>query len=612
MKRPGLKKASKRMSCSKKYRIEKNVRAHNRKLRRDAKKKAASGKVKQTRNDPGIPNSAPFKEELLRDAQLRKQRAEEERIRQKEARRAEVDKRRNLDTFQNDIIKRQKDFEKKTAIMQQISKNPNLNLLGSETSRKAYYKEFKKVIDNSDVVIEVLDARDPLGCRCLEVEKSILESGPNKKLILLLNKIDLVPKENVEAWLKYLRNEYPTVAFKASTQSQKENLIQCKVPLKQLNQLLLATTSQCVGATSLMKLLTNYCRHNDIETAITVGVVGFPNVGKSSVINSLKRAKACGVGATPGFTKTTQEVLINKKIKILDSPGIVMAKGNNNAAVILRNCVKVESIEDPITPVEAILSRCNKSQMMMRYNIADYADATEFLTLLARKHGKLGKGGKPRLNMAAKSILNDWNSGRIKYYTHPPLRNEPSNETHTSARIISGLDKEFDWASLEEDNLRSLEEVKGAPSQSGSVLYESSGAPSTMLDTENCQMENDQDMNQDCEDMDDDTNQDELGEIAVVVPPRPSATEEKVKSKVKTRSATKEEALANIVSEGSNIQANKQMKDLQKQNKKKRKRANKISDALGGTLASAMSLTSGDSEAMATEDSVKDAASFFV
>jgi len=600
------------MSCSKKYRIEKNVRAHNRKLRRDAKKKSAAGKVKQTRNDPGIPNSAPFKEELLRDAQLRKQRAEEERVRQKEARRAEVDKRRNLDTFQNDILKRQKDFEKKTAIMQQISKNPNLNLLGSETSRKAYYKEFKKVIDNSDVVIEVLDARDPLGCRCLEVEKSILESGPNKKLILLLNKIDLVPKENVEAWLKYLRSDYPTVAFKASTQSQKENLIQCKVPLKQLNQMLLSTTSQCVGATSLMKLLTNYCRHNDIETAITVGVVGFPNVGKSSVINSLKRAKACGVGATPGFTKTTKEVLINKKIKIIDSPGIVMAKGNNNAAVILRNCVKVESIEDPITPVEAILSRCNKNQMMMRYNIGDYSDATEFLTLLARKHGKLGKGGKPRLNMAAKSILNDWNSGRIKYYTHPPLRNEETNnEVHNSARIVSGLDKEFDWASLEEDNLRSLEEVKGAPSQSGSVLYESSGVMSTMLDEENCKDETE--MENDCEDMDDDTSQNELGEIAVVVPPKPSNNLESQDSKKKKQPASSEEALSTIVSEGSNIQANKQMKDLQKLNKKRRKRANKLSDALGGSLESAMTLTSGESEAMATEeDNVKDAASFFV
>merc|ERR1712181_22364 len=107
-------------------------------------------------------------------------------------------------------------------------------------------------------------------------------------------------------------------------------------------------------------------------------------------------------------------------------------------------------------------------------------------------------------------------------------------------------------------------------------------------------------------------NQNELGEISVVVPPKPSDTEEKSKSKMKKPSATAEEALSNIMSEGSNIQANKQMKDLQKLNKKKRKRANKISEALGGSLASAMNFSSGNSEAMATEEDVKDTASLFV
>jgi len=385
--------------------------------------------------------------------------------------------------------------------------------------------------------------------------------------------------------------------------------------LKQLNQILLSTTSQCVGATSLMKLLTNYCRHNDIETSITVGVVGFPNVGKSSVINSLKRAKACGVGATPGFTKTTKEVLINKRIKIIDSPGIVMAKGSNNAAVILRNCVKVETIEDPITPVEAILSRCNKNQMMMRYNIGDYSDTNEFLALLAKKHGKLAKGGKPRLNIAAKSILNDWNSGRIKYYTHPPLRNETDNDAHTSARIVSGLAKEFDWASLEEDNLRSLDEVKGAPSQSCSVLFESSGAPSTMFDKdvgmEDAATENAQ---EDCQDMEEDGEQNsELGKISVVVPPKSSSSQGTQDSKSSKPTISSEEALSNIDTQGSNIQANRQIKDLQKQNKKKRKRANKISDALGDSLVSAMNLTGDNSEAMATEDvTTEEAANLFV
>eukprot|EP00118_Oscarella_pearsei_P012276 m.89450 g.89450 ORF g.89450 m.89450 type:complete len:146 (+) comp36607_c0_seq36:937-1374(+) len=95
----------------------------------------------------------------------------------------------------------------------------------SDGSKKAYYREFKKVVDAADVVLEVLDARDPLGCRCLQVEEAVLTAGSRKRLVLVLNKIDLVPAGNVEVWLKHLRNEFPTVAFKASTQSQRQHLV---------------------------------------------------------------------------------------------------------------------------------------------------------------------------------------------------------------------------------------------------------------------------------------------------------------------------------------------------------------------------------------------------
>ena len=141
-----------------------------------------------------------------------------------------------------------------------------------------------------------------------------------------------MPKENVERWLRYLRNEFPTIAFKASTQTQRTHIGQSSVPVEHASASALAT-SECLGAQpspcralgwtvtdvrgpchavdppgadALIKLLKNYCRNKDIKTSINVGVIGFPNVGKSSLINSLKRSKVCGVGATPGFTKTAQ------------------------------------------------------------------------------------------------------------------------------------------------------------------------------------------------------------------------------------------------------------------------------------------------------------------
>jgi nuclear GTP-binding protein len=162
-----------------------------------------------------------------------------------------------------------------------------------------------------------------------------------------------VPRENVESWLKYLRNEYPAIAFKASTQSQRRNLSQSNMSADIASSDML-NSSECLGADQLVKLLKNYCRNLNMKTSITVGVIGYPNVGKSSVINSLKRSKVCGVGSTPGFTKVAQQITLDKNIKLLDCPGIVFAaqghNGESDAEVLLRNCVKVELLEDPITP----------------------------------------------------------------------------------------------------------------------------------------------------------------------------------------------------------------------------------------------------------------------
>lgn len=118
--------------------------------------------------------------------------------------------------------------------------------------------------------------------------------------------------------------------------------------------------SAAVGTENLLNILKNYARVDGdakAKSLITVGVVGFPNVGKSSLINSLKRSKAAATGNTPGVTKQMQEIMLDKNIVLLDSPGVVLNSVEQSDSLILRSAVRVEDLPDPIKPVEALLNR---------------------------------------------------------------------------------------------------------------------------------------------------------------------------------------------------------------------------------------------------------------
>lgn len=384
------------------------------------------------------------------EAELKKKRVEEMREKQQAARERERQRHRTIESYCQDVQQRQEEFERKEEVLQELNMFPQLD---DEATRKAYYKEFRKVVEYSDVILEVLDARDPLGCRCFQMEEAVLQAEGNKKLVLVLNKIDLVPKVVVEKWLDYLQNELPTVAFKASTQHQVKNLNRCSVPVQQASESLLKSKA-CFGAENLMRVLGNYCRLGEVRTHIRVGVVGLPNVGKSSLINSLKRSRACSVGAVPGITKFMQEVYLDKFIRLLDAPGIVPGP-NSEVSTILRNCVHVQKLADPVTPVETILQRCNLEEISNYYGISGFQTTEHFLTAVAQRLGKKKKGGIYSQEDAAKAVLADWVSGKISFYTFPPATH--TLPAHLSAEIVKEMTEVFDIEDTEQANEDTME-----------------------------------------------------------------------------------------------------------------------------------------------------------
>lgn len=430
---------SKRVSLKQKYKVIRKVKEHHKKKAKDAKKKGINRKPK-TEKDPGIPNDWPFKEQELKALEARRARAIED-LEQKKAARKERAKKRKLGILEDDDLNPSKE---QNVGKERVAAKSAANVKTRDNSDRAFYKELAKVIEASDVILEVLDARDPLGTRCADMEKMVLRAGPEKHLVLLLNKIDLVPREAAEKWLKYLREELPAVAFKCSTQEQRSNLGWKSAPKtakKAAKPSNLLQTSDCLGAETLIKLLKNYSRSHEIKKSITVGVVGLPNVGKSSLINSLKRSHVVNVGATPGLTRSMQEVQLDKNVKLLDCPGVVMVRsGESDASIALRNCKRIEKLDDPTSPVKEILKLCPAKTLVMLYKIPSFDSVDEFLQNVATARGKLKKGGIIDVDAAARIVLHDWNEGKIPYYTMPPTRDagEP-----LEAKIISELGKEF-------------------------------------------------------------------------------------------------------------------------------------------------------------------------
>ncbi|XP_043852704.1 nucleolar GTP-binding protein 2 [Dromiciops gliroides] len=277
---------------------------------------------------------------------------------------------------------------------------------------KRIWGELYKVIDSSDVVVQVLDARDPMGTRSPHIETYLKKEKPWKHLIFVLNKCDLVPTWATKRWVAVLSQDYPTLAFHASLTNP-------------------------FGKGAFIQLLRQFGKLHTDKKQISVGFIGYPNVGKSSVINTLRSKKVCNVAPIAGETKVWQYITLMRRIFLIDCPGVVYPSGDSETDIVLKGVVQVEKIRSPEDHISAVLERAKPEYISKTYKIDYWENAEDFLGKLAFRTGKLLKGGEPDLQTVGKMVLNDWQRGRIPFFVKPPNAEPPSASEFPAPSTVS-------------------------------------------------------------------------------------------------------------------------------------------------------------------------------
>jgi hypothetical protein len=224
----------------------------------------------------------------------------------------------------------------------------------------------------------------------------------------------MIPTENLQSWLSNLSAQLPTVAFQSAVQS---------------------VNYKCLGENSLLQLINNYINHNNIQDKVTVGVIGFHNVGKYSVIRSLKSI----------FSPDSEEpdIQLSENITLISKSGLILAASNKEprGEAILRNVTDIKYVDEPSLPVRIIVKRCPADQLLQLYMIAKYKNANQFLQLVATRL-KRKKKEVPNITNTCRAVCEDWHSGKIPHYTEPTSQN--------TVRSTDDWREVFDMDSIEE------------------------------------------------------------------------------------------------------------------------------------------------------------------
>lgn len=329
-------------------------------------------------------------------------------------------------TAEEQILDENKNFINWCKDLAELKQNSKLIITPYEKNVEVW-KQLWRVIEKSDILIQIVDSRNPLFFRNEDLENYAKELDPNKSNILLLNKADLINEEVKEKWVTYLNNNnIDFILFSSKDEQLKidakkdehEEILE-DIVADYKNYLNSKKVLSRLELLQFLKLIKS--KNHSSKKEIIIGTIGYPNVGKSSLINVLCGKKLVGVASRPGKTKNFQTIILSKEITLCDSPGLVFPNiVNSKSEMVMNGVIPIDNLKEYLEHIQLIFKMVDLNYLKEFYKLK-YIGNTErsFLMSLCGTRGYANGSGNADEFKAAKIVLKDIVEGKLSYSILP-------------------------------------------------------------------------------------------------------------------------------------------------------------------------------------------------